>query len=116
MMSADQARNVAYVFRRLMAGEESRGWTDMDTQLCNLEWLDDDQLLREAEVAYCHHAGKNPRCQKEHAISECFIPNLVDAASSVLDLYRETGNLHVRNRYILACYLAIDHGKMIITD
>jgi hypothetical protein len=116
MMSPDEVRNVGTVYRRLIDSEEGRGWGAIDDSLERLSWLDDLQLTREAEVAFCHHQGKNPRCLKKHDISECFIPMLIEAVNSVLELYRSSQSLHVKNRYILECYLAIDHEKMIVVD
>lgn len=115
-MSPDQVRNVANVYRRLMLHEEGRGWTKLDDDMAHLSYLDDDELVREAEVAFCHHDGKNPRCPKDHDIRECFIPTLIDAVTAILDLYRETENLHVNNRYVIECYLAIDQQGSIVAD
>lgn len=116
MMSPDEARNVGYVYRRLIESDETRGWEAFDDSLERLSWLDDAQLTREAEVTFCHHQGKNPRCPKEHDIGKCFIPMLIEAVNSILELYRETTALHPKNRYVLECYIAIDHEKMIVTD
>lgn len=116
MMTPDQIRGVGTVYRRLITAEEGRGWTKMDDSLCHLSNLDDKQLMLEAEVAFCHHVGKNPRCKKTHPIEECFIPTLLDAVGAIIDLNRESGSLHAKNRYIVECYLALDHGKAIVTD
>lgn len=116
MMTSDEVRNVGSVYRRLMDGEEGRGWTSIDDCMERLSYINDDQLTREAEVAYCHHVGKNPRCPSKHEISQCFIPSLVEAVNSILNLHRESKDLHPKNRYILEFYLTLDHEKMIVID
>lgn len=99
-----------------MQAEEGRGWTKTDDRLSELNWLADDQLVREAGVVFCHHSGKNPRCAKMHPHDRCFIPSLVEAAEAILDLHKEANYLHPKNRYILECYIVVDHESLIITD
>jgi hypothetical protein len=117
MMTPDEVRNVGNVYRRLLEGDSARyGWGSIDDCMERLGYLDDSQLTKEAEVAFCHHAGKNPRCPKQHDVNECFVPLLVEAVNSILELYRETPSLHEKNRYILEYYLTLDHEKMIVID
>ena len=119
MMSPEEVGTVGLVYRRLIAGED-RGWIGIDTHLEALSWLEDDQVIREAQVAFTYHGveGKNPRCPSKHDIAKCFIPQIIEAVGSILSLHHAIGaeQLHINNRYILECYLALDQERMIVTD
>jgi hypothetical protein len=112
-MNLEQVRVVAEVYRQFMASEESRGWEPIDDYLDFLEYLDNDQLHREADVILEQHKGLNVKCEKDHPQVECLVPKLLEAAAAILDLYRETGELHKKNKYILQYYLACNQAGMI---
>jgi hypothetical protein len=114
MMSSDQIKNVAHIYRILLNSEENRDWTDVDTLIEQLSWIDDDQLHREADVIYEIHKKGNVKCLSEHPKEQCVVPKMVEAVGAILDLYRETGQLHINNKYILQYYLAYSQAQMII--
>jgi hypothetical protein len=95
--------------------EEGKGWTNLDGYLELLEFLDDLQLYKECELLYSYHKYKNMGCNYEHKLgSVCLVKNILEAVDAILELYKETGNLHVKNRYILAHYLALSQiGKIL---
>lgn len=115
MMSPTQAKIVAEVYRHFIE-RENTPWTPMDDLLDYLEYLDDDQLHREADVIYLMQINRNPRCERDHEKSACFIPVLIDAIVAILDLYKDTNQLHKNNRYILQYYVACSQMGGIITD
>lgn len=115
MMTSDQARAVAQVFRRFVNSED-RPWDDLDEQLNMLDWLDDDQLHREADVVFEQHKNKNTRCSVPHKNDECFVPTIIEAVNAILELYKETGQMHKNNRYILQYYIGLTHIGMILAD
>jgi len=117
MMNPDEVRNISTVYRRLLEGETTRdGWARFDTSMQHLTSLTDDELATEAAIAYCHHFDKNPRCQVAHPGTQCFVPSLIEAVNSILELHRKTGDLHFKNRYILECYLSFEHEGFIVID
>lgn len=95
---------------------EANGWDQIDDDMGKLDWLDDDQLHREADVMLEIHGRGEPHCAKEHDTSECFIPILIEACGLITELYKETGYLHKNNRYVLQNYLAIGNAGIIIID
>jgi hypothetical protein len=113
MMNQEQVRVVAQVYRQFLSSEETRGWEAIDDYLNNLGYIDDDQLVREAEVVFLHHKTGKARCDKDHPESECFVPKVVEAVQAILELYKEGGQLHKNNRYVLEYYLAVDQAGMI---
>jgi hypothetical protein len=115
MMTSDQAKSVAEVYRRFIDAEGIRGWTEVDDYLDALSWLDDDQLHREADVVFEIHKRGQVKCMADHDQSKCFVPRIVEVVGYILELYKETGNLHKNNRYILEYYLAYQQAGMIIT-
>lgn len=115
MMTSDEAKLVSEVYLKL-SETEYRGWNGIDDYLVLLDFLDDDQLNREAEVIYEEHKNKKVRCPVNHPASSCIIPKLVESTGSILNLYKETGNLHPKNKYILQYYLAINQSGMILSD
>jgi hypothetical protein len=114
MLSTEQARNIAYLFRKFLESE-AKGWCALDDYLELLEYLDDDQLYREAEVLYSIHKTKNMGCSYIHKEgTKCWVVDILDAVEAITELYKETGNLHIKNRYVLANYLALCQDQQII--
>ena len=112
-MSKDQVKTVVFVYNRLMENEK-RGWDAIDDYMDWLEYLDDDQLHREVDVMYEIHGRQQVKCSKDHGKEECLIPMLLEAVGAIIDLYKETGDLHEKNKYILQYYLALTQSDMII--
>lgn len=114
-MSAVESKVVTEVYLKFIETEK-RGWTAVDDYLEMLDFLDDDQLHREADVIHSRHSVGNARCDTDHKKSECFVPTIVEAVGYVLDLYKDTGNMHPKNKYILQCYLALSQAGAIVSD
>lgn len=115
MMTTDQVKNVTYVYTQLMESEKLRGgWDEIDESMHYLGWIEDDQIAREADVAYEIHKRGKVKCALEHPGKECFVPNIVEAVGAILDLWRENGQLHKNNRYILEFYLAYTQAQMVV--
>lgn len=114
MMTSEQSKMVSLVYRQFASSEEL-GWGELDENLCLLEYLDDDQLHREADVLLSKHQQGKPECRVKHEISACFVPKIIEAVSVILELYKETGNLHKNNRYVLQYYLALSQINHIVS-
>jgi hypothetical protein len=113
MMSPEQVRTVAQVYRQFIENESHRGWDEIDNYLLYLDFLDDDQLHREADVVYVQHKDEKVGCDQDHKLSDCFVPKVIDAVNAILELYKVTGHMHKNNRYILQYYIAITQAGMI---
>jgi hypothetical protein len=116
MMTPDQARNTAKVYRMLMDSEDESSWDEVDTCLDLLEYLEDEQLVIEAGVVFSQHGGGQVTLSTEHPGSKQAATDIVDAVSSILSLFSETQNLHKNNRYILQYYLALSQVGEIVPD
>ena len=94
---------------------EEKSWSEIDFFLELIEFLDDDQLCREAEVLYSGHNGRNVGCPSElgPGVNQ-FVKEILEAADSILQLYRETNSLHIKNRYVLYYYLALSQAQRIV--
>ena len=114
-MSKDQQIVVTRVYQRFCkADAEETSWTDIDEQMCYLEYIDDPQTVIEAAVILQLHLQGDPRCEQDHPREECFIPLVIDAATAIIDLYGKTGNLHPKNKFILQYYLALSQVGYIV--
>lgn len=115
MMTPEQRKNVTRVYNHLLENEK-RGWDGLDNYMDMLDYLDDDQLHREADVIFEQHSRGTVKCEKTHPIEQCLIPILVEAVAAILELFKETNNLHIKNRYILQYYLAMQQCNMIVFE
>lgn len=115
MISREQRKVVVQVYLHLLENEK-RGWDGLDDYMEYLEYLDSDQLHREADVIYSYHKGHNVRCHQEHSKDKCLVPLLVESVGAILELYKETNNLHEKNRYIIEYYLAMNQAGMVLIE
>jgi hypothetical protein len=115
MMTPEQTKNVVFVYNHLI-DKENRGWDALDDYIQTLEYLGDEELCIEVEIAYAYHDGFQVKCEQTHTKEQCFIPLLVEAVCSIVELYKKTGDMHQKNKYILHYYLAMDQAKMILVD
>jgi hypothetical protein len=107
MISSEQVKNITYIYDQFISSE-LKGWNELDNLLWALEWLDDSELYREAEVLYSYQKNKKMGCPYIHAEGTvCFVVRILEAVEAITDLYKETKNLHPKNKYILAYYLAL---------
>jgi len=115
MLNPDQSKIVSKSYLHLLSSERG-GWSDIDEYLLLLDYLEDDQLFREASVLYDRHKNSVVSCTEDHPREACFVPLLVESSQYIIELFEETHNLHPKNRYILSYYLALDQAGMILTD
>ena len=115
MMTHDQKNIVRQAYTHLLS-HENRGWDELDDYVDYLDYLTNDELHRESDILYSQHRGVAVKCHQKHKREECFIPLLIDAVAAILDLYKENGNLHPKNKYILQYYLAMNQANMIVID
>ena len=114
MMSSEQSAIVKLVYNRFMESEESSAWNDMDENLCFFDLLSDEEMIKESTIMFESHSKcKTFRCERGHEISECFAPFILECVEYILDLYGETEELHIKNRYILEYYLTMSELKII---
>ena len=114
MMSESQVKNITHIYTKLMEAE-LKGWTNLDNFLELLEFLDDDEIYREAEALYSVHKTKKMGCPYIHKEGTvCFVVGILEAVEAITDLYQETGNLHPKNRYLLCNYLALCQDGQIV--
>ena len=114
MLTPEESKNIRMVYIHLLESEKG-GWDSLDDSLELLEYLEDDQIVVEAEVALTNHKGKNMGCPHKHQKGDvCPVTNIIDATESILTLYRETFNLHEKNRYIISYYIALTNMGMIV--
>lgn len=116
MMTPEQRRTVVEVYNHFIESEKRGGWDVLDDYIVWLEILDDDQLHREADVVYYHHNLGSVRCREDHPKDKCFVPILVEAVGAILELYKDNGHLHEKNKYILQYYLAMNQTGMILME
>jgi hypothetical protein len=116
MLTSDQAKVITEVYRRFLDSEHQREWDDLDEQLEMSEWLNTEELTKEAEILMMNHKDAKPRCKLNHAEKDCFVPVIIEAVSHILSLYHETGYMSPRNKYVLQYYLALTGTGFIVLD
>jgi len=96
------------VFKRF---EEADGhqtkWTNLDTNMEYLSYLDDQQLVKEADYVLEDHMKGEPRCKIDHETSECFVPTIIKAVTYITFDYKIGGILLKKDRYILEYYISL---------
>lgn len=115
MMTPEQVKIVVQAYNHLLENEK-RGWDGLDEFILLLEFMTNDELCREVDVLHEYHSYGNVKCDIEHVKEKCFVPLLVEAVDAILELYKETGELHPKNQYILHYYLAMCNCNMIIVE
>jgi hypothetical protein len=119
MMSEEEVKVIRMVYNRFMDMDSDKAvptWTDLDDNLEIVDYLTDSELVVECEIKYESHSGGIFRCSQNHPQTQCFAPFILEAVEYILDLYGETEELHVNNRYILCFYLAMSELRLIYSD
>lgn len=116
MMSKDQVQIVNEMYSKFMESEHEDSWDDLDDALAHLDYLTNVEVMNETTILFDKHVNGNIRCKLNHPQSKCVAPKIAEAVLAIIQLYRETGVLHVKNRYICSYYLALTHTKFIIVD
>lgn len=116
MLNPEQFQTVEQVYVRFMEGEELAGWDEIDTQLEYLDYLDEEQIFREASVQVIYHESGKVGCNDEFCGQGCFAEIVVEAAEIICELFNNTGQLTPKHRYVLEYYLALSQLKMIVSS
>jgi hypothetical protein len=104
------------VFKRFEEADRNQTkWTTLDTNMEYLAWLDDDQVVREAELVLDDHKKGDPRCKIDHKKSECFVPSIIKAIGYLIVEYKIGGKLDKKDRYILEYYISLSQIGEIFT-
>lgn len=115
-MTPDEAKTVAEVYRKLFDADISQlEWDEMDNQMTYLDYLDDREIFNECSVLLERQSKGIISCHSEFCNQGCYAQNVADAVGHILDLYKETQNLHKKNRYVLEQYLSLSHIEFIIS-
>jgi len=116
MMSEDQVKSLKEVYRNFLNHDYNRSWTDMDYLLYDLDYLNDEQTVIEAETQLFRHGMGILKCKEDHGESTCLVPLLMECVGAICDLWQETNELHPKNRYVLHNYLAVSHKGIIYVE
>jgi hypothetical protein len=96
------------VFKRFQEADGNQTkWTNVDTNMECLAYLDDEQLVREADYVLEEHLKNEPRCKIDHTKEECFVPTIVKVVNYLISDYRIGGLLFENDRYILEYYISL---------
>lgn len=109
-----QQRNIEIVLRRFQDMDEIPRWNKIDDSMSCLEWLDDKQLVQEVVFLSEAHKNGNPRCRTNHPKRYCLVPRIISAVEDLLAMYKQTGQLSDRERYIFQYYLSLSHAGDIV--
>jgi hypothetical protein len=116
MMTREQAQTIKIVLRKFSELDaSSEKWTPVDEALFFLSHLNDKEIVNETKMILEIHRMGNPRCTEKHENSECFIPKIVEAVESIIELYKENNSLPAKNRYILQYYIVLSNKGEIIS-
>lgn len=116
MMTTEQANIVKMVYSRFIESEDSGAWGDLDENLAWFDILSDEELVRESEIKLSSHSKGTFRCQNTHDRVHCFAPYILEGVEAILNLYENTKELPIKNRYVLQYYLAMSELRMIYSD
>ena len=99
--------SVSIALRRFREIDSVAKWTKLDDYMSYLEWIDDEQLAREADVIFEQHKLGNPRCPSSHPPEQCMVPIIIDAVDFILDGYKDYGFLDADSKYVLQYYVTL---------
>ena len=114
MMNEEQVKAVKIVYSRFIESEEEI-WTDLDDNLELFDYLSDREMIIEAQIRMSVHSSGNFRCKQDHKQDYCLAPYILESVDAIVSLYKETGELHEKNRYIVSYYLVLSEMKMIFS-
>lgn len=112
MATKDQARTVAHVYKKLIE-MEGQDWSNLDSHMEMLEYLDDNQLYREVCVLLQKHKEANYRPELDVPNPDLLVPMIVESVATILDIYESTNILDEKCKYILQQYLALDQVRKL---
>lgn len=116
-MLEQDAEIINSVYKRFIDSEEERTtWNGIDESMYRLQWIDNDQLIRETKIALAEHQKGTIKCNIKHTNSVCFAPKIVRAAAVISDICEQLGEVSDSNKYILQYYLALHHLKIIYSE
>lgn len=115
MMTPEEVKVVVFVYQNFMVNEDSR-WSEIDDNLEMFEWLSNKEIITECEIKLKMHLRGTFRCTQDHEQEHCMSPMILDAVESIVKLYKETKNLHDKNKYILIYYLVLSEMKIIYSE
>ena len=55
MITKEQARLISHIYKRFLESEHERRWDELDECLEKLDWLNTEELVKEAEILYMYH-------------------------------------------------------------
>jgi hypothetical protein len=105
------------VFERFAeADNRQTKWTNLDTNMELLTWLDDDQLVREARMSYDRLVNSGtPQCKYDHKGGECFVPIIMKATAYIMESYERIPKLTDKARYIAQYFISLVAIKEIFS-
>jgi hypothetical protein len=111
-MSKEEKDVVSIVYRRFIESESDKGWTDFDDNVIFFDYLTDKEIIIESLVKISKQLN-GVRCKVDHKIEHCFAPYILEAVEAITKLYKESEDLHEKNRYILIFYLVMCEMELI---
>jgi len=112
MATKDQARTVAHVYKKLI-DMEGQGWSNLDSHMEMLEYLDDNQLYKEASILLRKHKEASFRPELDVPNPDLLVPMIVESVATILALYEKIGLMDEKCKYILQQYLALHQVKKL---
>ncbi len=90
------------------ADKQQTKWTNLDTNMENLSYLDDYQLVIEAgtSVEKLCKLGE-PRCKYDHKGGACFVPTIIEAVNAIIDTYEGDPYIDDKRRYVLQYFVSL---------
>jgi hypothetical protein len=116
MMTSYEKEVVLTVYRRFLENESDDCWTDMDDNLLFFDMLTDQEIINESLIKLESSKSTVFRCKLEHDQVYCMAPLIREAAVVITNLFKETKELHEKNRYVLMNYLVMCELKIIYSQ
>lgn len=113
MISRDQENDLKEIYRSLISNDYKRDWKPIDDRLYELDFLSDEEIVKETEIQIYNHSLGEVMCKEEHNGKICLMPTLLRAVDAICESWNETQDLVPKCRYILQNYLAISHLGII---
>jgi hypothetical protein len=116
MRTTEQELKIENVFRRFADSDsKTKNWDELDEAISMLGWLDDNQLTIEVHTKLIHQTSGSPRCNSDHPIAECFVPDIVEAIDLLLNEYVDTRYLSNKAKFMMQYYLGLSQIGHIVS-
>jgi len=115
-MTQEQVNITNYIYNHFNNADlQESKWTVIDEYMSYLDYLEDNQVVIEAEVKLEEHLSGSPKCKDHDRKHNCLVPKIIEAVKILINNNKNKKKLQSKDRFTLQYYLAISQAKFIVS-